>query len=29
VDLVCVHGEVDTLDDLGAVFQRNLQILEL
>jgi hypothetical protein len=29
VDLVGVHGEVDTLDDLGAVLQRNLQILEL
>ena len=27
--LVPVHREVDTLDDLGAVFQRDVEVLDL
>ena len=27
--LVSVHREVDTLDDLGAVFQRDVKVLDL
>jgi hypothetical protein len=27
--LVQAHGEVDALDDLGAVLQRDVQILDL
>jgi hypothetical protein len=26
--LVRVHGEIDTLDDLGAVLERHVQILQ-
>jgi hypothetical protein len=29
VDLVRVHGEVDALDDLGSVLERDVQILQL
>jgi hypothetical protein len=28
VDLARVHGEVDTLDDLGAVLERDVQVLQ-
>jgi hypothetical protein len=28
VHLVLVHGEVDALDDLGAVLQGDVQVLE-
>ena len=29
VDLIRVHLEVDALDDLGAVLQRDVQVLQL
>ena len=29
VDLVRVHGEIDALDDLGPVLERDVQVLEL
>jgi hypothetical protein len=28
VDLVRVHGQVDTLDDLGAVLERDVEVLQ-
>jgi hypothetical protein len=29
VHLVGVHGEIDALDDLGAVLERDVEILQL